>query len=158
MKQPTRNQRNTMYDQFAKLYKQGLSDSKIAKEVGCSRLMVFAWRQRNQKPTNNPKTPKVAVNKQAGERIPSNKKVDDDRARELYDSGLDDKEIGEVMGISPSTIAAWRHRHNLSCQRRVRKEVIDPEAKKLGAVNAKARAKGMTYGEYMAAQYAAQHT
>ena len=62
------------------------------------------------------------------------------------------------MGISPSTLAAWRRRHNLPAQRKVFKEVIDPEAKKLGAINAIARAKGMTYGEYMAAQYAAQHT
>lgn len=153
-----RDQLRLLHGRIAEMYEQGCSDNAIATALGCSRLTVFTWRKKHNKPTHNPKHPSCAVNKQAGERVPSNKKVDDDRARELYDSGLDDKEIGEVMGIAPSTIAAWRHRHNLSCQRRVRKEVIDPEAKELGAVNAKARAKGMTYGEYMAAQYAAQHT
>lgn len=159
MKRHTRSQRNDLYARIAELYEQGLSDNKIAEATGCSRLTVFSWRQRNSKPTNNPKHTK-AVKKNPVEKrtAPSNKKVDDDRARELYDNGLDDKEMGEVMGISPSTLAAWRRRHNLPAQRKVFKDVIDPEAKKLGAINAIARAKGMTYGEYMAAQYAAQHT
>ena len=157
MKQPTRDQRIAVYDQIAKLYKQGLSDSKIAKAVGCTRLTVFAWRQRNNKPTNHPK-PQKAASQPDKKKTARNKKIDDDRARELYDSGLDDKEIGEVLGLSPSTIAAWRRRHNLIAQSKIAEMVINPEAKKLGAVNAKARAMGMTYGEYMAAQYAAQHT
>ena len=158
MKQPTRDQRNAMHDQIAKLYDQGLSDSKIAKAVGCTRLTVFAWRQRNDKPTNHPKHTQTGKKNPTEKREAHNKKIDDDRAWELYDSGLDDKEIGEILGLSPSTIAAWRRRHSLICQTKIVQEVINPEAKKLSAVNAKARAKGMTYGEYMAAQYVANHT
>ena len=154
----TRAQRIEQYTRIAELYKQGLSDSKIAEAVGCSRLTVFSWRQRNGKPTNNPKHTQPVKKNPAEKRVAHNKKVDDDRARELYDSGLDDQEIGSILGLSPSTISAWRRRHNLISQRKISQEVINPEAKKLSAANALARARGMTYGEYMALQYAANHT
>lgn len=35
------------------------------------------------------------------------------KRRELYDKGLNDREIAERIGVHQTTITAWRHRNNL---------------------------------------------
>ena len=47
--------------------------------------------------------------KQNGKRI----KWDTVKARELYDQGKRDTEIAQEVGVTPSTVAWWRHRHDL---------------------------------------------
>lgn len=44
------------------------------------------------------------------------KKISEDRKIEfinLYNKGLNDKDIAEIMGISDSSIFRWRHEMNL---------------------------------------------
>lgn len=131
----THEQLTALYAQIEALYDQGLLDKQIADRLGCTAQTVFRWRKRNGKPLR-PRLP------------PSNKKMDEVRARELYDRGLSDTEIGEIMGLSRSTIATWRNRRFLPCHTKASKKArrLSP----LAAVNAAAREHGMTYGRYAA--------
>lgn len=49
----------------------------------------------------------------AKRKTPTNAKLDEERARELYDEGKNDHEIGRTLGFSDSTIWAWRKRRGL---------------------------------------------
>ena len=49
----------------------------------------------------------------AKRKTPTNAKLDEARARELYDEGKNDHEIGRTLGFSDSTIWAWRKRRGL---------------------------------------------
>lgn len=59
-------------------------------------------------PEQKPQTPQVAKPKQ-----PRVFKFDETLARQLYDQGLMDKEIGRLVGASQPTICEWRKQHSL---------------------------------------------
>ena len=40
-------------------------------------------------------------------------KDEQDRRLRLYEKGLDDREMAEVLGLSKSTIGSWRKKNNL---------------------------------------------
>lgn len=41
------------------------------------------------------------------------KKLDKDKARELYDQGLSDRKIADALGVHKDTVAAWRKKEGL---------------------------------------------
>lgn len=127
---------------IAELYERRLSDKQIAEKLGCTPQTVFRWRKRNGKPLLC--------------RLPApNKKLDEIRARELYDRGLSDSEIGEIMGSPRSTVATWRIREFLPCNTTKQKKATR-KLSPIAAVNAEARRRGMTYGQFAAVLYEEQ--
>lgn len=129
-----------LYAGIAELYEKKLSDKQIAEKLGCAPETVFRWRKRNGKPVLRYTSP--------------NKKLNEVRARELYDRGLSDSEIGEIMGAPRSTVATWRLRAFLPCN--TKKKKAARKLSPIAAVNAEARRRGMTYGQYAAALYEEQ--
>ena len=73
---------------------------------------------------------------------------DANHARKLYDKGRTDVEIAAACGISAETVRKWRLRNNLPVNTADKKK---SQRSSLAQVVAEARAKGMTYGQYMAA-------
>lgn len=90
------------------LYEKGLSDTAIGRELGIDRSCITKWRLSVGLPSRYAtKIPREALSKrtdQNGQEL---------RMR-LYADGLSDKDIGERLGVSPSTISSWRQRHKLS--------------------------------------------
>lgn len=41
------------------------------------------------------------------------KSIDDEKARELYDAGENDRIIGDTFGVTKSAVALWRRKNNL---------------------------------------------
>lgn len=92
------------YAEFRRLWDKGLSDSKIAKAVGCAMSTVNRWRMLEG----------LASHGLSGS-VPV---FDRARMRELYDKGLNDPAIAREIGCGSSAVSKWRIRENLPPQRR----------------------------------------
>lgn len=90
--------RRIRYDRdiFRKLWEQGLSDSQMAKEVGCAKETVIKWRQEEGLPFNE-----------------AHVHVDREKMLALYQQGLNDGEIGRELGCAPQTVKHWRNKKGL---------------------------------------------
>lgn len=75
------------------LYDIGLSDTRVAKELGVSCSAIWHWRDELRLPANGGA-------------------VSSDR-RALYNQGLSDVEIAKKEGVSPSAICLWRRYYGL---------------------------------------------
>lgn len=87
------------------LHKDGLSDPQIAGEIGCSPQTILRFRREHGLPANN-----SASRQYNGGGHPA---WDRQKARRLYDQGLNDREIAQELGVAHSTIGAWRRTENL---------------------------------------------
>jgi len=88
------------YERMMELYKTGLPDSQIAKELGLvDQGLVCKWRARYNLPANGNKRPQP--------------KFDYKKARELYDQGQNDRVIAEAMDVDRSQVYQWRKREQL---------------------------------------------
>ncbi len=83
-----------------KLYKQGLTDSKIGEKVGLSEDGIFSWRKRNDLPTKNSRGNKIS-------------KKENKKRIKLYHQNFNDKEIAEKIGLTRKSIEYWRNENNL---------------------------------------------
>ena len=81
------------------LYRQGLSDSEIARRVGVSRCSIAQWRRRRGLAPNFP--PRVLTREEEEKRLA------------LYLSGYSDREIANRLGRSKHCIAQWRIKRGL---------------------------------------------
>ena len=106
--------KNVAPPDFAALWKQGLTDEEIAERSGVSRRTVQTWRYKNKLKPN----PKNYVPSQ--ELLERRKKL-----RELYDRGLNDREIAAATGISEKTAAKFRMENGLPPHPRERKHCFD---------------------------------
>ena len=90
--------RRVRYDRavFRKLWEQGLSDSQMAKEVGCAKETVLQWRKEEGLPFNE-----------------AHIHFDREKMLELYQQGRNDAEIGRELGCSPQTVKHWRSTQGL---------------------------------------------
>lgn len=82
------------------LYDKGYDDEVISGAIGCARVTVEKWRIRRGLPSN-------AAEKRG------RKTLDWDKAKELYDRGLSDREIAEKIGGSRKSVEKWRSRNGL---------------------------------------------
>ncbi len=106
---------------FGELYDQGMTDEEIAKRSGVSKRTVQSWRYKNKLKPN----PKNYVPSQ--ELLERRKKL-----RELYDRGLNDREIAAATGISEKTAAKFRLDNGLPPHPRERSRKFDTvKARKL---------------------------
>ena len=87
------------YGKFRELYDSGMSDSKIARAIGCAMSTVSRWR-----------TLEGLESHGVSGTAP---KLDRAKMRELYDIGLSDAKIAREVGCHPSTVGKWRLRENL---------------------------------------------
>ena len=99
---------------FGELYDQGMADLEIAKRSGVPKRTVQSWRYKNKLKPN----PKNYVPSQ--ELLERRKKL-----RELYDRGLNDREIAAATGISEKTAAKFRLDSGLPPHPRERKHCFD---------------------------------
>lgn len=76
------------------LYREGKSDTQIAKLLGLDRSTISDWRSKAGFP------PHVTPNKL--------NTVASDQRRALYDRGYSDRQIAETLGVSVTTICRWR--------------------------------------------------
>lgn len=81
---------------FMRLYKEGLSDPKMAEALGVSCDTVRRWRRRNGLPNNFRRTAQQ-----------------ENLLMNLWLSGKNDREIAEAVGRAPSTISEWRKKNGL---------------------------------------------
>lgn len=92
-------------DEMMALWKQGRNDAQIARSLGMKDNRVKRWRQRKGLPPNW--------------NFGSNRLILDwEKARELYEQGLSDSEIGKAVGCSNQSIKNWRDREGLVSKNR----------------------------------------
>lgn len=82
------------------LYNQGMSDGEIARELNMSASAVRQWRVANSLPPHVP-AETMRIRQMGLQRM------------ELYNTGMSDREIAEVVGCSPDNIATWRGKQGL---------------------------------------------
>ena len=83
-------------DRLMELYKEGMSDRKIADALGLKESQVLRWRQERNMPSNY-----------------SLHRLDEKRARELYEEGKSDREIAQTIGVAAQTVCTWRRKEKL---------------------------------------------
>lgn len=83
-------------DRLMELYKEGMSDRKIAEALGLKEFQVLRWRQERDMPSNY-----------------SIHRMDEKRARELYEEGKSDREIAQTIGVAAQTVCTWRRKEKL---------------------------------------------
>lgn len=83
-------------DRARELYNKGLTDSSIARELGCTQPGVSAWRYREGLPAQHPHA-----------------RMDQEEIRRLYDKGYNDTEIARMTGHNTDSIRRWRKRNRL---------------------------------------------
>jgi transposase len=88
-----------------KLYEQGFSDREIAEKCGVSFKTISLWRREHNLPSATERKGKKSGRRLTQEEI--------DRRIELYNQGLNDKEIAQKMGLAISSIQHWRKKNNL---------------------------------------------
>lgn len=93
--------------QRMELYRQGLSDQKLADRIGSTKWKVWSWRKENNLPPNRQKCKGHAIAKVAKDSAEHKKRM------ELYQQGLVDRQIAEKVGGSQTTIGAWRRFNRL---------------------------------------------
>ena len=113
--------KNVAPPDFAALWKQGLTDEEIAARSGVSRRTVQTWRYKNHLKAN-PKSYEPSRMLEERRR----------KMRELYDRGLNDREIAAATGISEKTAAKFRQNNGLPPHPRERSRKFDTvKARKL---------------------------
>lgn len=103
-----------LHPELKRLYDKGLNDRYISKKIREKFLdikfdvdKVLYWRRLYNLPANKTFHYTCRID----ERAESN-------MLKFYKKGLNDLEIGIVMGINPGKIAIWRHRNNLGANRK----------------------------------------
>lgn len=82
------------------LYRQGLSDRRIAEQVNVTPEAITAWRRTRGLPAHTP-----------------HRKITPDTEAEMlrmYQSGMSDVQIARALGLSKSTVLFWRRRRGLA--------------------------------------------
>lgn len=95
-----------MEQRALELYRTGMADPAIARDLGVSATLVRKWRNSNKLPSN----------------FKPHQKIDYDAAARMYQQGKNDKEIAAAFGADRRTIATWRQKHGLPVQSRVKRE------------------------------------
>lgn len=83
------------------LYRQGLNDCQISRELGVTDTSIRLWRKARGLPSNRPV--KRLSPEQAALRM------------QMYEAGASDREIGEALGLNPNNINVWRQLKKLKC-------------------------------------------
>jgi uncharacterized protein YjcR len=115
------------WEKAKKLYDQGMNDAEIGNAIGCSRSAVNHWRLRNNLPKN----------KMKGVTKTRESKFNWERAKKLYDQGMNDVEIGSAIGCSSATVYFWRTKNGLPARktRRPRSVEIDEGGFSVAEIN-----------------------
>ena len=135
------------------LYDAGKDDRQIAAELGVSRTTVWTWRQQEKlQPQSTRRTYPPSPNKTRKKEKPP---LDEAAAMDAWLSGKTDFDIARSIGSDLTAVAAWRKQVGLNANRA--KPVAKGQTYDLpaAAVEAKARAEGLTYGQYQARRFAA---
>jgi uncharacterized protein YjcR len=78
-------------------------------------------------------------------------KIDEVRAMELYQMGMNDAEMAKKLEVSTCTVSNWRKRHSLRANYLISRKPKKPETmSKLVQDSVLCRKVGMTYGEWKA--------
>lgn len=93
------------------LYDEGYVDRIIAEKLGCKKCSVYYWRLKNDLPSNMGILP-----------IIRSTSPDHVKMRRLYDEGLYDKEIAEIVKCSRQAVIYWRNREGLKSNYELRNE------------------------------------
>lgn len=92
--------RVTDYDRMRELYEQGMTDGKIAREMGLvDQSLVRKWRDRYGIPAHGNQ-----------KRVP---KFNPDLALQMYKDGSSDRQIAEAMDVDRSQVYQWRKKEGL---------------------------------------------
>lgn len=91
------------YEKIAYLYKRGLNDTEIAREMKCAPSKISDWRKQQNLKSNTTRSSRISF--------------DTDKAQELYHKGWSDGEIGRALGCSSDTVRLWRKKSNLEARR-----------------------------------------
>lgn len=97
---------------YLPLYQDGLSDQEIAERLGVSENAVCSWRKRRRLPMNKSQRASQRATTSLEEYAARRKAEANARFQPLYDEGLTDTEIAEILGCTAQ--AAWRWRKNNS--------------------------------------------
>lgn len=82
-------------ESIKRLHADGLTDTQIARETGCTVSAVKRWRKVNSLPAN-----KKAAESSSPKRV-------------LYDLGFTDRQMAKQLGVTTGTITKWRSDHDL---------------------------------------------
>lgn len=82
-------------ESIKRLHADGLADTQIARETGCTVSAVKRWRKVNSLPPN-----KKAAESSSPKRV-------------LYDLGFTDRQMAKQLGVTTGTITKWRSDHDL---------------------------------------------
>ena len=82
------------------LYRRGMSDVQISRQLGCSVNTVTNWRNRRELPANYPAP-----------------RIDWTLARQLYDEGLNDCQIAAKLHCHEASVMEWRKKNGLIAQK-----------------------------------------
>jgi DNA-binding CsgD family transcriptional regulator len=77
------------------------TDEEIAKQVGCTKMNVAAYRRKHG-----------IMRWRWGRKV----KIDFGKMADLYQSGKNDREIAEGLGCSDASVNNWRKKNGLPCQ------------------------------------------
>lgn len=94
---------NVKNEDIRTLHAQGLSDYEIGYRLGTTAATIFARRQKLG----------LMPNRMASHATYALNAVDDERAMKAYKEGLNDREVGEIFGVSPATMHKWRRMHGV---------------------------------------------
>jgi uncharacterized protein YjcR len=90
------------WEKARKLYDAGMSDARIAKELGCQNETVGKWRHREG----------LKVNKDERQKM-----FDWELGRKLYEEGKNDAQIAKELGCTDKAVRNWRFRRKLPANR-----------------------------------------
>jgi hypothetical protein len=85
------------YEKVERLWKEGKTDSEIAKAARCGAQTIAKWRSRNGLEANR----KIEI------------KIDYEKMQKLYDEGLNDTRIAAQLGCSNASVYIWRRERGL---------------------------------------------
>lgn len=88
------------HEKRKKLYNKGLNDKQIAEKIGLGVSAITEWRKRSNLPANNRPNKKIPE-KEHQKRL------------KYYNLGMNDRQIGEKVGLSKEGIYHWRKRNDL---------------------------------------------
>ena len=134
------------------LYDAGKGDREIAAELGVSRNVVWTWRQANSLLPQSVRKKKAPL--QSRPKLPR-APVDEDAAMSAYLTGKTDFEIAKAIGCDLVSVADWRRRVGLNPNRAKRVAKGQTYELPAAAVEAAARAAGLTYGQYQSLRWEA---
>lgn len=94
-------------ESIKRLHADGLTDTQIARETGCTASAVKHWRKVNS--------------------LPANRKRDSTSAAltDMYAKGYTDKQMAERLGLPPSRVSNWRSTKGLLPNAPVKEETND---------------------------------